>query len=163
MQEPRTYERTAYEAKLDVAYGVCFNEINARFYRHLDLIFGFIGLFGGTAVFTAAIGDWQGVSLVAGALVAASAIFERLIRPVEQALRHDEMTRRFVELRVLIEGQPGMSIEAINSGLYALQGSGPSGIASLAPIAYNQVVTSAGRTDFQIEISFWQRLVAVLA
>ena len=86
---PRLDERSLYEAEMDIKYGIRFNEMNARFYRRLDFIFGFVGLFAGSGAFLAAIGEYRTLGIITGALVAAIAVIERLAQPIEHAIGHE--------------------------------------------------------------------------
>ena len=161
--EPRIYERSIYEARLDIAYGVRFQELNEILYRRIDTLFGFIGLFGGSAALSAALGQWQAGGIAAGGLVAVSAICERLIRPAERVAVHQQWRKKFNELQVSVESTAVTQLEAVDAGLRLLQGQAPSGVSALAPIAYNLTVLSAGRTDYVMPVSRWQHFVAWLA
>ena len=159
----RTYERTPYEARLDVAYSARYHGMNERFYRHLDVAFGFVGLFGGTAAFTAAIGQWQTVGVVAGAGVAAGAILERLLRPVEKSAEHRLWREKATDLLARIDAGEAPTLEAIDPALRQLQGRSPPGLTALEIPAYNANLRTHGRTDATIEQSTWSRMVALLA
>ena len=163
MQEPRIYERTIYEARLDIAYGQRFHELNERFFRHVDFAFGFVGLFGGAAVFSATIGQWPAIAVISSALVAAGAIIERLIRPVDAAAMHRQWREKFADLLMRVDSGEATQLAQIDSGLRLLQGRGPNGVYALAPTAYNLTVASSGRTDYQMPVSTWQRLIAFFA
>lgn len=160
MTEAKTYERSLYEATLDVRYGVRFNELNQRFYQRLDLSFGFVGLFGGSFAFVGVITEHPVIAATAAALVAACAVLERLIRPVERALDHAAFRRRYADLDARTSG---LDLSELDAELRRLQGEGPSGISGLSVPAHNLNLMSNGRGDVLIPQSAWQRFVAFLA
>lgn len=156
----RTDNRTIYEATLDVRFGCHYNDMNARLYRRLDLCFGFVGLFGGSSAFIAALGQYRTLGVVAGATIAALAVVERLVRPVEKAIEHEECRRRFSDLDQRIDA---LDLPVLERELKRLQGSGPSGIHSLKIPAYNANLLANGRPDCVARASIWARCVALLA
>lgn len=158
MTEASSYSRSTYEAILDVRYGQRFNEINEIFYRRLDLLFGFVGLAGGTAAFTGALTAAPVVAGVAGVAIAASAIIERLVRPVEQAVAFAEFRRRFAELDARAAG---MTLADIDAELRRLQAAGPHGVTGLAACAYNRNLLSNGRPDAVMPLTGWERFLAL--
>jgi hypothetical protein len=157
---PRLDERTKYEAELDVKYGWRYNEMNARFQRRLDFIFGFIGLFGGSGAFIAAIGEYKTLGIVAGAMVAAVAVIERLTHPVEYSIAHDTLKEKYAELLVRL---PEMPLADIEKELKQLQAKSPCGLTTLAIPAYNANVLSNGRSDYVIKENAWQKFIALLS
>ena len=153
-------ERSKYEAVLDVRYGFRFGEMNERFYRRLDLLFGFIGLFGGSAAVVGAIATYPILSLSSGAMVAAFAVIERLVRPVEKAIDHANYKKRFADLDARASK---LSLDDLDSELRRLQADAPMGINSLAIPAFNANLRSNGRGDLSTQVSYWSRFIALLA
>lgn len=158
--EVRTDSRTTYEATLDVRFGCHYNEMNARLYRHLDYFFGFVGLFGGSSAFIAALGSYRTLGMIAGASVAAIAVAERLVGPVAKAIAHEEHQRRFSALGMEADS---LELSALDRELKGLQGSGPSGFHSLKIPAYNINLIANGRPDRVVAATRWERLMALLA
>lgn len=160
MTEPTMHPRSHYEAVLDVRYGLRFNELNERLYRRLDLLFGFVGLFGGTSAFVAVVGSAPVLAACASALVAASAVIERLVRPVEKAVAHAEFRRRFGDL----DARSGaLDLVAVDAELRRLQADGPLGFAALARPAFNANLRSNGRQDALTPESRLERFAAWFA
>lgn len=153
-------ERSKYEVLMDVRYGARFGELNERFYRRLDVLFGFVGLFGGSGAVVGAVGSYTAVAAVSGALVAAFAIIERLVRPVEKAIEHSAFKKRFADLdaRAL-----KMQVDDIEAELRRLQADAPLGIDSLSMPAFNANLRSNGRDEEIVPESMWQRTIALLA
>jgi hypothetical protein len=158
--QPRLDERTKYEAEMEVKFGCRFNEMNARFHRHLDFIFGFVGLFGGSGALIAALGQYKILGIITGAIVAAVAVIERLAHPVEYAIAHDTLKEKYTDLLVRV---PDMPLAEIEKELKTLQAKNPCGVTALSVPAYNATVRSNGRTDYVMEETYWQKTVALLA
>ena len=157
---PRTDSRTKYEATLDVRFGLCYNDMNARLYRRFDSIFGFVGLFGGSGALIAAIGGYKPLGIVAGALVAALAVIERLVRPIEKAVLHDDFKARYASLNARMSDA---ELPDIERDLVTLQAQAPSGFHALKLPAYNANLLANGRPDYMANTSRWQRFMALLA
>lgn len=156
----RTDSRTIYEALLDVRFGRQYNDLNARLYRRFDLFFGFVGLFGGSSAFIAALGEYRTLGVIAGAAIAALAVVERLVMPVEKAIAHEELGRRF---SALDEEAGTLDLPTLERELKRLQGTGPSGFYSLKIPAYNANLLANGRPDCTVLASRWERFIALLA
>lgn len=153
-------EGAKYVAVLDVRYGARYGELNERLYRRLDLLFGFVGLFGGSAVVVGAVGSYPMLSALSGGIIAACAIVERLIRPVERAIEHRDFKKRFADLDARASA---MSADDVEAELRRLQMEAPTGLSSLAIPAFNVNLRSNGREDAVVPESFWQRALAILA
>lgn len=156
----RTDERTKYEAILDVRYGQCYNELNARFYRRLDLLFGFVGLFGGSGALIAAIAEYKTLGVITGAAVAAIAVIERLVGAIEKAVRHEDFKKKFASLNIEADH---LEFAEIERRLRELQADGPSGLHTLGRPAYNLTVTANGRPDYTVALSRWERAFCFVA
>jgi hypothetical protein len=158
--ENATYERTHYEATLDVRYGVQFANLSARLYRRIDLMFGAVCLASGTAAFAGAMADRPMVSAVAGATIAAAAILERLIRPVEKAVACEALARRFGDL----DAQAGtQSLDALDASLRKLQADPTPCFDGLAVAAHNRNLASHGRAEYALPRSTWCRYLEFFA
>ncbi|ONN64811.1 hypothetical protein BTM36_22175 [Herbaspirillum sp. VT-16-41] len=145
---------------MDLKFGIRFNEMNACFYRRLDFIFGFVGLFAGSGAFLAAIGEYRTLGIVTGALVAAVAVIERLAQPIEHAIGHAALKERYAEV---LSRTDEMELPAIERELRLLQAKSPTGLSALSVPAYNANVLSNGRSDYVMPTNLWQRFVALLA
>lgn len=156
----RTDSRTKEESILDIKFGVCYNDLNVRLYRRLDLLFGFVGLFGGSGALIAAIGAYKELGVVAGAAVAGVAVIERLIGSVEKAVRHEEVKRKYSALLIKSDG---LDFAEVERRLQKLQCNSPSGFHSLLAPAYNKNVRANGRPDYMLKLSTWERVVAFFA
>jgi hypothetical protein len=154
------YERSKYEAQLDVRYGQCWNRLNERLFGRIDLLFGAITLFGGSAIAVTVTADHKAAAAWVGGIVAVSAIVERLVGATEKRLEHREMKKRFADL----DARSGaLSQEEIDAELRLLQADGPCGIRGLDVPAYNANLRTNGRLEAKLPVSFWNWLCAVLA
>jgi hypothetical protein len=156
----RADNRTIYEATLDIRYGCRFNDMNARLYRSMDFMFGFIGLFGGSGALIAAIGGYKALGVIAGALIAAVAVIERLVRPIEKAVEHDDAKRRYADLSARASE---ITLQELDKELTALQANAPSGFSALEIPAYNANLLANGRPEYSVEASAWQKTIAFFA
>ncbi|MEA3086154.1 MAG: hypothetical protein QOC89_3851 [Paraburkholderia sp.] len=112
------YERTKYEAQLDVRYGRCWNALNERLFGRIDLFFGAVTLIGGSAIVFTVTADHKTAAAVVGRVVAVSAIVERLVDATEKRLEHKAMKKLFADL----DGRSvGMSLDEIDVELRKLQ------------------------------------------
>jgi hypothetical protein len=156
----RNDSRTKYEAILDVRFGQRYNDLNARLYRRLDLVFGFVGLFGGSGALIAAIAQDRAWGIATGALGAAVAVIERLVGAIEKAVKHDEFKRKYAELNVEADE---LELSEIERQLRQLQADAPSGFHSLLKPAYNVNVAANGRPDYALGLTRWERTVHLFA
>lgn len=145
---------------LDVRFGARYGELNERFYRRLDVAFGFIGLFGGSAVVVGAFGSYPWLSGISGVLIAACAIIERLVRPVEKAIEHRDFKKRFADLDARA---PSIAEAELQAALRRLQMEAPQGMASLAIPAFNANLRSNGRDDAVVRESKLETFMASLS
>lgn len=152
--------RTKYEAILDVRYGQCYNDLNARLYRRLDMFFGFVGLFGGSGALIAAIAEYKTLGVVTGAAVAAVAVIERLVGAVEKAIRHEEFKKEYAALNATADE---LELAEIDRQLRRLQGEGPTGLHSLGRPAYNLMVKANGRPDYAVQLTKSERIFCFFA
>lgn len=153
-------ERSKGEAILDVRYGARFGEMNERYYRHLDLFFGFVGLFGGTAVVVGVAATNPALSAISGGVVAACAVIERLVRPIEKALEHSAYKKRFADLDAR---SAKLSLEEIDAELRRLQMDAPVGPRSLAIPAFNANLRSNGLEADIVAETLPERLASLFA
>ncbi|GAB2912886.1 hypothetical protein GCM10027093_59000 [Paraburkholderia jirisanensis] len=156
----QNYERSKYEAQLDVRYGTCWNALNERFFARLDWLFGAITLLGGSAIVYTTTADHKVAAAWIGGLVAASAILERLAGATEKKLEHRAMKKRFAELDARSQS---LSLDQLESELKRLQADGPTGMAGLAMAAYNANVRTHGRGDSVGQLTAWGKFLSLLS
>lgn len=154
------YERTHYEASLDVRFGARFATLSARLYRRIDLLFGFIGLASGSNALAGGLGGIPALSAIAGAIVATAAILERLVRPVEKAIACEALAMRFGQLH---SESSGLDLDTLDSRLRLLQADQTPCFDSLRVPANNKNLLSQGREDWIRPELRWQRFLSICA
>jgi len=161
--ETRDYERTPYEARLDITYAIMLHRLTENFYKRLDTVFAFLSVLSGAAILTATFGDGEKFLTLFAFVAACTGILSVVIRPAEKSALHEVWRNKYTDLLALIEGKKLVGLEAIESELRTLQGQSPSAICALEPIAFNRNLASHGRPDFQISESWWNKAIGFLA
>ena len=156
----QSYERTKYEAVLDVSYGICWNSLNERLFGRIDWVFGAITLFGGSTIIFTVTADHKLAAAWVSGVVAISAILERSIGATEKRLEHKAMKRRLCELQAKCSS---LSLEEIDRDLSLLRADEPTGLRGLDMVAYNQNVRAHGRGSYIERLSLWEWLLSILA
>ena len=143
---------------LDVRYAMRYNELNERFYDHIDLILGVVTLVGGSGALIA-LAQGSTASTWLGAGTAAISILSRLLGAGRKAERHCNAKRLLSDLDAKLQS---MTLEEIDSRLRPLQASAPSGIASLSRVAYySNLEMNNFKTSYTP--SFGERLAKLVA
>lgn len=152
-----SHDRTLYEAALDARFGSRFCDLNARLYRRIDTLFGFISLFGATTIFAGVIAFYPALSLPAAVIVAVSSVLERLIAPALEAHEFEAQRRRYADL----DGRSaGMSLAEFDADLRQIQAAGPAGFRALELPAYNANLLTHGHRDC-VQALPWRSRVAM--
>lgn len=157
--QPRTYDRTKYEASLDVQYACVLNRLNEKLYNRLDAALGLVGLAGGSSAVAAGYGGHAELTVVIGAVLATLSIVERVIGASRKAEVHRQAQASFAELAARA---PSMSLQDIDADLARLRAATPDGIDGLSAVAYNRNLTTHGRTDYLIAEGPWSRVLGAL-
>lgn len=154
------HERTLYEATLDCRFGSRYCDLNARLYRRLDALFGFISLFGGTSVLTGTVGAYPKIAVASALTIAAGSVLERLIAPAVKAYEFDAQRRRYAELDARSNT---MSVTEFDAELRQIQAEGPSGFRSLELPAHNANLLTHGHGDLTEPLPFLAKLASTIA
>ncbi|OZI43181.1 hypothetical protein CAL21_20530 [Bordetella genomosp. 4] len=158
--QPSNNSRTHYEAEMDVAYGVRFNELNERFYRRLDSVFSFCGALGGSAVFASWLGDKPLIAGIIGPALVILTYIEREIRPAQKAVRCAVQREKF---GALASRTPTTTLVDVDRELRILQSNCPDTIGALEVPAWNAVMRSKGHYDRQLSLNRLSKAAMVLA
>jgi hypothetical protein len=158
----QSYERSLYEARLDAECYAVSHELHARLWRRFRtltrLLVGFTAT-GAVAGWLATRPDIAGMSALGIAFLAA---LDQAIDPSDKIARHRLMAQRYIELKrkaIAVE----MAVAEFDSALEAIKAEDEAGLDALLVRAFNRVVVSAGRPDFRLPESIWQRFVAFFA
>ncbi|CBJ37878.1 protein of unknown function [Ralstonia solanacearum CMR15] len=154
------HERTLYEATLDCRFGSRFCDLNARLYRRIDALFGFISLFGGTSVFAGTLASYPKLAVPAALIVAASSVLERLIGPAIKAHEFEAQRRRYADLDARSQE---MRLADFDAELRRIQAASPSGFRSLELPAHNSNLRTHGHSDLTESLPLLDRIASALA
>ena len=88
-----SYERSQYEAGMDVDYAIELHGRHIKLYRHMRWIFSLVFLVSGTAVFGVALAELGNLAKWMGATIALLALIDHLIAPADKIARHIELKR----------------------------------------------------------------------
>lgn len=157
--DQQTYERSAYEAVMDIKYGCVLNRLNQRLYDRLDVVLGFVGLAGGSSAIAAGYaGNTVAAAWVGGGL-AALAIIERLLGAARKAEVHRQAQEAYADL---LSRSGGQGLAELDRELVALQARFPDGIGGLSAIAFNRNLATNGRADYALPLGRWGRCLDAL-
>ena len=151
MREDRIYE---------ISYGYWFNVANERAYHHLDVLLNLVQLVGGSAAALAALQEKPAMVVACGLALALCAALALLVQPGVKAEQHRVCKAQWIALR---GKAAGLTDEQLNVTVTEIQAAGPNGLGVLQDVAYNATVRASGNAHAMVRLSYWQRLVAVLA
>jgi len=161
--EARKYERTAYEARLDVTYAITLHRLTENFYKKIDTAFAFLAILSGAGILTATFGEYEIFTKIFAFVAACTGILSVAIRPAEKYALHEVWRNKFTDLLALIEAKKLVDLDAIDTELRRLQGQSPSAISALELVAFNRNLMSHGRPDFRLDENWWNKVVGLLA
>lgn len=142
--EGRAYERTVYEAKLDVSYNVLLQQMQEVLFARINRLIAIFSLIAGSAAFAGVLAKLPGLVSVAGVLVAVGTILGATNDLAGRAERHRIQRRRYAELAA---ADP-VEIAEIDRKLAAIGVDDLPPWESLEVAAYNSNLMRNGRDDF---------------
>lgn len=152
------YERSLYEAGLDLDYAIRSNELHLKFYGRVRWVIAFIQLFAATAAAAPLVGvggpPW--LVSVAGFVLATITITDVLSNFSGRVHEHKAICRRYKALRAegitdyakLDRKRHGIELEDLTT------------IDGLDLVAYNDVVVRHGRESFVVPLTWFQRVLS---
>lgn len=155
-----SYERTQYEAELDIDYAIELHAAHIKLYRHLKWLFSLIFLASGSAVFANAVGGNPELAKVLGAAIAVLSIVDHLAGLAEKAAHHVELKRRWCELKAEM-GK--LRLTEIDRRISGLRAEDVHIISALQTPSYNANLRRHGREDYVRRLNPWEWLVSALA
>lgn len=153
------YDRTHYEAVLDVRYGRRLNYLHAKLYKNINTLFSFVNLLCGTAAFGAYTTNNTNIILDIGLVMAASSILSIIANPAIKAAEFSEKSRYYAKLNA---DAPALSLTELEQQLATLQGDTTPLIEAFRTIAYNDNLRENGREDALIPASLWQSFLNLI-
>lgn len=155
-----SYERSHYEAGLDIDYAIELHSRHIKLYRHLRWLFSLVNLISGTAVFAGTLSDYAGLAKWTGGAIVLIAIVDHLTAPADKIARHIELKRLWCELRAT---KASLSIDELDERMSKLNAEDVHIIDALTKPSYNANLRRHGREDYVRRLSLWEWLVSVLA
>lgn len=160
--EKQTYSRSLYEARLDAECYAVSHDLHARLWRRFRVLIRLLVGFSGSAAFGGWLATRPDISGLAGLVLAFLAALDQAIDPADKIARHRAMAQRYLDLKR--ESTSGaMPLAEFDARLDGIKAEDEAGIDALLLHAYNRVVVSAGRPDYRLHESRWQRLIAFFA
>jgi hypothetical protein len=154
------YERSQYEAGLDIDYAIELHNRHLKLYRHMRWIFSLIFLVSGTAVFGGALAELGRLAKWMGASIAILALVDHLIAPSDKIARHLELKRRWCELQA---EKSKMSLTELDQRMSTLLAEDIHIISALQKPSYNANLLRHGREEYLRKLNPWEWFVGVLS
>lgn len=159
MSEP--YERTVYEAQLDIDYEARLQQLHARLYGRLHnatLLIIFIA----TSTAFASVLDSAGTATAiwSGLVITVVGYADVLLDFAGRRAQHEIQRGRYLELRAR---SIGMALEEIDKCRYTTAKTDPPEIEALRNPAFNDNLRAHGRHDHQVSLTWLEKLVAAIA
>lgn len=156
---PGEYQRTKYEASLDLGYAIRVHTLCARLFRRLQRLYSAMILGGGLiAVGTASDGHpmW---TLISGILVGILSILDALSGCGEKAAAHERAIHQYARLKAKSHN---MTFEELDKAMDEIGTEDPDVLESFRLPAYNDNIRSAGRLEWLEKLSKWERFMRAL-
>lgn len=163
MQDIQTFEgdERRYVLLLDVRYGIFFNRLQSRVYRHILTALGFAQVVAGSAAVVSVVAAIPPLAASAGVVMAALGAVSALIDVGGRSARFDEHARAYGELDA---EAAELAIDVLATRLSRLQMTPPEGeIDALANPAYNANLIANGRGDAVVHLSLLECAFAACA
>lgn len=157
-----SYERSHYEAGLDIDYAIELHGRHIKLYRHMRWLFSLVFLVSGTAVFAGTLASAENANLSkwTGGIIVLIAIVDHLTAPADKIARHIELKRLWCELRA---AKAGLSIDELDERMSKLNAEDVHIIDALTKPSYNANLRRHGREDYVRRLTPWEWLVSVFA
>ena len=154
------YERTKYEANLDIDYAIELHFRHVQFYKHLSGIFTLLTLLGGSTIaITASKLDPLIPSIIGGVVVAIS-LLEVTIKPATQAAHHADIKRRWA---TLLAKSIDLDLTSIDRGIAQLREIDTHVIRTLEIPAFNANLKRHGRDELLQKTGCLEKLFGVMS
>lgn len=154
---PRTFYQTNFE--IDYALRLCLR--HRKFYGHLRSVFMFINLFGTTAAVTAVFAKSPDIALIAGLVLSAVSVIDRVIDPAKKRASFVQDYKRYAKVQRAIVGKSPADAEKL---LLAAREDDSDAIEALRDVAYNDVLLQQGSAaEYMIKLGIGKRLIAAVA
>lgn len=154
------YERTLYEAKLDVDFAVRLALLHERLYGRIKKLITVVNLLAGTTAVASLIEYSATLSAVAGAVVAVTSILDLVYDYGGKAAAHCKDRRAYLDL---LGRADRLTPERLDARFAMLNRESTIALECLAMPAYNHNLARHGRTGWCVPLTRWERFMAWLA
>lgn len=145
-QNDTHYERTLYEAQLDIDYSIELHSRHVQFFKHLDGLFTFLTLLGSSSIIFTLAKTYSIAASGAAGLIVLITLLDITIKPAKQAAHHADMKRRWAELR---RRSQAAELNAVDAELHDLNALDTHVIRPLEMVAFNANLARHGRDEAQ--------------
>ena len=160
--QPRTYERTLYEARLDAECYATSHGLHLRLWRRFRLFSRIVNGFAGSAAFGGWVAAEPQLAGLAGLVLALATAIDQAIDPSEKIALHKMAAQRYADLRKdSLSGE--ISLSEFDRRLESIKAEDEAGIQALLVRSCNMVLRAAGREDHLIKETRLQRFIAFFA
>ena len=155
-----SYERTHYEATLDIDYAIELHGRHIKLYRHCRWLFSLAFLVSGSAVFAGALAQLGPLAKWTGAAIALLAILDHLLAPADKIAQHNDLKRRWCELKA----ESGkLKLAELDRRISALYAEDVHIISGLQKPCFNANLQRHGREELVRRLTPWEWLISALA
>lgn len=156
-----TYDRTKYEAILDIDYAIELHQRHIRLYRHLRWLFNFVFLASGTAIFAGTLAVEPAMARWTGGVLALLVILDHLLDPAGKAFQHQNLMTAWCKLHQRAER---IELVEIDRRISKLRSKDIHIIKALEMVSYATNLQRHGRTSsIPRKLGLWERFVGLLA
>ncbi|WP_029221542.1 hypothetical protein [Xanthomonas cassavae] len=156
---PTNYSRTKGEALLDLDFAIEISVLNQRFYERVSKGIAFLSLLAGSAAFVTIFSPNSVVVTVAGFLVGAFALAEKVYDFRGKAVIHAELIRSFLRLKARAKD---LTLEQLDAAFGKASEKSIPVVQGLRMPAYNNNVRRHGFTDYARPLRRWEKFLYAL-
>jgi hypothetical protein len=153
------YERTSYEANLDLGYAIVVSEMHCKLFGRVKKGITLINLVSGTGAFASALATHPHISAVCGFLVAVLSCIDLVCDPGKSADAHAKDFAEYIRLK---GRSAGKSFEWIDSRKAKIDANASRCLSGLSLPAFNSNLRSHGRYEAIRPLSRWERFLEFL-
>lgn len=154
------YERTKYEAELDLDFAIRLSELHARMFSRFKRGALLINLIAGSAAFVTLFGSSGLIAGIAGLVVAITSMVDLIWDFGHCAARHQGDREAFLKLR---SRQVRLSMEQLDAELDRLRAKAAPTIDALSKPAFNSNLARHSRPECMVSLNAWEKFVDWIA
>ncbi|MEK6788490.1 MAG: hypothetical protein AABY68_06025 [Pseudomonadota bacterium] len=154
-------ERNADIIQSEIDYNIRLCTLHARCYRRVRAVLSFCSLAGGSAAMAGILSAQHDWAIAAGVTLALIPILDNVINPGDKSAAHEQLRRRYVELRQQLMRRQ-IDAAAADTQLHGLYAEQPDEIEGLRKAAQNDADLQRG-LDPANKLSIWERVCHIFA